>query len=215
MSCCNRGLTETFTEDVSRKDANRYRRKGLPPRARKLVDAIESRVQFQDNTTLEIGVGAGGVTVEMLKRGAMRATGVDAVATQLAAARSLAADFNVGDRLELVLADFTAASDVQHADIVVMDRVICCYADWQALLASAARHADTLIAMTYPRDVWFMRLTKRVMNFSRWVIRSDFRFHVHSPLRMREQLSANGFEPAVNGRYFGWEILTAVRVARP
>lgn len=212
MSCCtNHGLDETFTEDVSRKDANRYRRKGLPPRARKLLKAIEARAPLQGKTTLEIGVGAGAVTIEMLRRGAARATGVDAVATQLAAAQSLAADFDVANRAEFVLSDFTQRADVARADVVVMDRVICCYADWRSLLESAARHADQLLALVYPRDTWWMRMAGRAMNFSRWVLRSEFRFYVHSPEKMHALLTTQGFEPRVAAHHFAWEIAVAQR----
>lgn len=212
MDCCtNRGLDQTFTPEVSRKDADRYRRKGLPPRARKLLKAIESRLPLKGKTTLEIGVGAGAVTIDMLRRGAVRATGVDAVAAQLAAARDLAADFDVADRVDFILSDFTAQPQVTNADVVVMDRVICCYADWRALLDSAAGHANQLLALTYPRDTWWMRIVGHAMNFSRWLIRSDFRFYLHSPEKMRELMRARGLEPAVVGRYFAWEIAIAQR----
>lgn len=213
MDCCtNRGLEETFTEAVSRKDANRYRRKGLPPRARKLIAALESHVALKDRTTLEIGVGAGGVTVEMLRRGAAHATGVDAVAAQLAAARDLAADFGVASRAEFILSDFTRRADVLSADVVVMDRVVCCYPDWRSLLDGAAQHTGVVLAITYPRDTWWMRFVGRMMNLSRWLMRSEFRFYIHSPEKMRELLRARGLQPNVVGRYWAWEIAVAQRV---
>lgn len=212
VNCCNnQGLNDVFTQKVSRKDADRYRRKGLPPRARRLLKSIEASVPLQGRSTLEIGVGAGGVTVEMLRRGASRATGVDAVAAQLGAARELAADFDVADRAEFVLADFAQHDDVPKADVVVMDRVICCYSDWRSLLESAAAHTNQILALSYPRDTWWMRLIRLGMNFSRWLIRSDFRFHVHSPQKMHELLAARGFNATVTGRYVGWELLTATR----
>lgn len=212
MDCCtNRGLDETFTAKVSRKEANRYRRKGLPARARKLIAALESRTALKDKTTLEIGVGAGGVTVEMLRRGAAHATGVDAVAAQLAAARALAADFDVANRAEFILSDFTTRTDVPSADVVVMDRVVCCYSDWRSLLDSAAQHANDVLAITYPRDTWWMRFVGRMMNLSRWLIRSEFRFYIHSPQRMHALLGTRGLQPRVMGRYWAWEIAVAQR----
>lgn len=212
VSCCNnQGLNDIFTEKVSRKDADRYRRKGLPRRARKLLKSIEAQVPLEGRSTLEIGVGAGGVTVEMLRRGAAHATGVDAVAAQLGAARELAADFNVAARAEFVLADFAKHDDVPKADVVVMDRVICCYGDWRGLLDSAATHANTIVAMTYPRDTWWMRIIGMAMNLSRVLVRSDFRFYIHPPHKMQELLAARGFRATANGHYLGWELLTATR----
>jgi 2-polyprenyl-3-methyl-5-hydroxy-6-metoxy-1,4-benzoquinol methylase len=213
MSCCTSGLDDTFTEKTSRTEADSYRRKGLPKRARKLVASIESAGKLAGKTLLEIGVGAGGVTVELLRRGVTRATGVDAVAAQLANARVLAGEFNVGDRVDFVHADFTATSQLPHADIVIMDRVVCCYPEWQPLVSAAAAHADTVLAMTYPRDTWWMHATARAINFSRVILRSDFRFRVHPPQAMHAMLNTLGMKTRVAGRYFGWEILLATRVS--
>lgn len=205
MTCCNTGLADVFTEDASRKDADRYRRKGLPARARKLLKAIGSP---EKQTTLEIGVGAGALTVEMLRRGATHSVGVDAIAGQLDAARQLAREFGVADRVDFILGDVTERS-VENADIVVMDRVICCYPDWRALLASASAHANTTLALTYPRDVWFMRVVSFGMNLFWRLRRSDFRFRVHPVADMHEFLDENGFTLSAPSTYFGWEIVVA------
>lgn len=207
MSCCDTGLNDVFKEDVSRKDADKYRRKGLPARARKLIAAIGST---KDRSTLEIGVGAGGVTVEMLRRGARHSTGVDAVAGQLAAAQKLATDFNVASRAEFVLGDFTECA-VARADIVVLDRVVCCYPDWNALLSAATDHADRTIAMTYPRDIWFMRVASFAMSMFWQLRRSPFRFRVHPVGAMHAFLEQRGFKPAVASTHIGWEVMVAHR----
>lgn len=208
MSCCNHGLNDVFTDDVSRKDADSYRRSGLPARAKKLLKAIGA---LENRTTLEVGLGAGAVTVEMLRRGAARATGVDAVANQLAAARSLATEFGVGDRAGFVLGDFAASDDVPSADVVVLDRVVCCYEDWRLLLDTAARHAHAKVALTYPRDTWWMRGVARLMNVWWRLKRSDFRFRVHPVAEMHAHLRAAGLQPTVADHHVGWEVLIAAR----
>jgi SAM-dependent methyltransferase len=214
MSCCERnsGFTDVFTDDSAKKDADRYRLRGLPPRAQRLVAAIETTTALEGRTLLEIGVGAGAVTVELLKLGAGHAVAVDAVPAQLAAARSLAADMNVSDRVEFVLGDFTGTGDlVQNADVVIMDRVVCCYPDWRTLLGAAASRAQVAIALTYPRDVWWMRLVARSMNVWWRLLRSEFRFHVHPVHEMHVLLEAQGLTPRVHARYFAWEVMAARR----
>jgi SAM-dependent methyltransferase len=214
MSCCERkgGFADVFTDDSAKKDADRYRRRGLPPRAQRLVAAIEATTPLEGSSLLEIGVGAGAVTIELLKRGAARAVGVDAVAAQLAAARSLATDMNVADRLEFVLGDFTATADlVQNADVVILDRVVCCYPDWRTLLGAAASRAQSAIALTYPRDVWWMRLVARSMNLWWRLLRSEFRFHVHPVHELHALVASQGLTPRVHARYFAWEVMAARR----
>jgi SAM-dependent methyltransferase len=209
LSCCNSGLNEIFTDANARKDAKRYRRRGLPARARKLVRAIESATQLSDKSTLEIGVGAGALTVELLRRGAAKATGVDAVPAQLAAARALANEYHVGERMQLIEADFAQTPSVEAADIVVLDRVVCCYSDWSSLLSAAAVRTRAVLVMSYPRDVWWMHATERAFNGWRGMLRSDFRFHVHSAERMHKLLDMYNLTPTVATRHFGWEILVA------
>src|SRR5688572_20171582 len=148
-------LNEMFTERVSRHDAAKFRRRGLDRRARKLVRALQQRMDLTGRSTLEIGIGTGGLTVELLRRGVARAVGVDAIANQLTYARQLAEEFGVANRLELQEGDFALInSAVGSADVVVLDRVVCCYPDWRALLDGAATHAGMAVAMTYPRQSW-------------------------------------------------------------
>jgi magnesium-protoporphyrin O-methyltransferase len=215
MSCCTSGLDDLFTEKLARHDAKRYRKRGLTKRARKLVAAIQHVMVVADKRVLEIGVGVGAVTIELLREGAASATGVDAVAAQLEQARALAAEKGVADRLDLVLADFTATTNIAHADLVLLDRVVCCYPDWRGLLSAAASHTQHALAMTYPRDVWWMRLIWRLGNWWQVLSRSEFRLYIHSPRAMHAVLREQGLTPRIAGKYFGWDILVAPREAVP
>ena len=66
---CNCGLNEIFTEGVSRRDVRKFRRHGLDVRARRMLRALEQRISLRDRSTLEVGIGTGGFTVELLRRG--------------------------------------------------------------------------------------------------------------------------------------------------
>lgn len=209
---CNCGLNEIFTERVSRHDARKFRRRGLDARARQLVRALQQRVGLQGRSTLEVGIGTGGLTVEMLRRGATRAVGVDAMPNQLAHARQLAEEFGVANRLELQQGDFTAISDqVASADVVVLDRVVCCYPDWQSLLSAAAARAQAAIALAYPREAWYTRLWIKSANIGMFLLRRTFRLHLHAPAAMHELLRTHGFAPEVVGHRFAWELLIATK----
>jgi SAM-dependent methyltransferase len=209
---CNCGLNEIFTERVSRHDARRFRRRGLDVRARKLVRALQRRLDLTGRSTLEIGIGTGGLTVELLRRGVARAVGVDAIANQLTYARQLAEEFGVANRLELREGDFTSVSGaIDSADVVVLDRVVCCYPDWRSLLDAAASRAGMAVAMSYPRQSWYTRLWVTIANLGMRVLRRTFRLHLHSPAAMHELLRARGFAPKVVGHRFAWELLVATR----
>lgn len=209
---CNCGLQEIFTERVSKHDADKYERRGLDVRARRLLRGLEQKTGLKGRTTLEIGIGTGGFTIEMLRRGATSAVGVDAVAGQLEQARRLAQAQGVADRLELKNADMTQVSEqIAPADVVVLDRVVCCYPDWSALLGAAAAHARSALALSYPRYAWYTRLWVAGANLFMRLLRRSFRLYLHSPTAMHQQLRAQGFAPQVIGHRAVWELLIATR----
>jgi SAM-dependent methyltransferase len=209
---CNCGLNEIFTERVSRHDARKFRRRGLDKRARKLVRALQGRIDLRGRSTLEVGIGTGGLTVELLRHGAAHAVGVDAIPNQLTYARQLAQEFGVADRLELQQGDFTTIShEVANADVVVLDRVVCCYPDWQSLVDAAAARAQSAVAMTYPRAAWYTRMWVKSANLMMFVLRRTFRLHLHSPAAMQERLRKHGFAPQVVGHRLAWELLVATK----
>ena len=209
---CNCGLNEIFTERVSRHDARKFRRRGLDVRARRLLNALDRSIRLKNKSTLEIGIGTGGLTVEMLKRGAASAIGVDAIGSQLQQAELLAREAGVADRLSLHQGDVTElAAELDSSDVVVLDRVVCCYPDWRALLDAASLHARAAVALTYPREAWYTRLWVQSANAGMRLIRRTFRLHLHSPTAMQELLRARGFAPRVIGHRGVWELMIAAR----
>jgi magnesium-protoporphyrin O-methyltransferase len=209
---CNCGLNEIFTERVSKHDARKFRRRGLDARARKLLAALDRSIKLKNKSIMEIGIGTGGLTVEMLKRGATSAVGVDAINNQLQQAHLVALEAGVADRLLLKQGDVTQMHDqLPTSDVVVLDRVVCCYPDMSALLDAASTHARAAVALTYPREAWYTRLWISAANTGMRVLRRTFRLHLHSPSAMQALLRQHGFSPMVIGHRGVWELLIAAR----
>lgn len=209
-ACCTRGLDEVFDNKFAERDARRYRKSGLPPRSRKLLAAIETVLPLANRSVLEGGVGAGAFIVELLRRGAGHAVAIDAAHAQLASTRQLAREYNVDQRTEFVHGDF-ATTELPPADLVVLDRVVCCYPEWRPLLTRATHCAKQVIALTYPRDTRAFRFVHTLMDFWFVITRSDFRFHIHPIPEMQQLLRQAGFDLRVVGKYYWWEILVAER----
>src|SRR6266511_2008941 len=125
--------------------------------------------------------------------GAERVTAVEAAPAYVAAAREEAGRRNVADRLDLVNGDFVSvAGDVMPADVVTMDRVVCCYPAYQPLLEAALRRSRRLLAFSYPRDRWYVRAAVGMQNLSRALFRSPFRGFVHSAREAPKGTSKQG-----------------------
>src|SRR5207248_11622184 len=131
-----------------------------------------------------------------LKRGAARATDVDISSAYISAAQSVSEKLGLRDKVTYLLADFAREADqAPAADVVILHRVVCCYPNMPQLITLAAQHTQRLLALSFPRPVWYMRLFGKLINLGMWLTRSGFRFYVHPPENIRATAEAAGLVP--------------------
>src|SRR5262245_54156819 len=186
--CCSPyecAADQQFDHKKAGQELRQYREKGPGPTTRLLVDGIAQSGALA-GTVLDVGSGVGGLTLALLERGASSAVAVDASAAYIRAARSEAAERGRAGAIRFVHADFVvAAPGLPPASIVTLDRVVCCYPSWEELLQAATAHAERCLALSYPRDVWYVRAGMGLENGHRWVTRNPFRTFLH-PVSMIE-----------------------------
>jgi magnesium-protoporphyrin O-methyltransferase len=75
--CCDRpGYQTVFSDRFARRIARTYHKRGLDDTQRRMVSFLTER-GIQDASVLEIGGGVGEIQVELLSRGARRATNLE------------------------------------------------------------------------------------------------------------------------------------------
>src|SRR5437773_3816501 len=181
-NCCSpKGYRWVFSERSAQAEARRYRRRGLDATSRRIVDFLRTQ-GVEGSTVLEVGGGIGGIQIELLKAGAARAVSIELTPTYEDAASDLLNEAGLTDRVERRVMDFAqAASQVDGADVVIMNRVICCYPDMPRLAGAAADHARQMLVMSYPTGAWWMRVALGLGNFVLWLLRREFHVFVHPP----------------------------------
>jgi 2-polyprenyl-3-methyl-5-hydroxy-6-metoxy-1,4-benzoquinol methylase len=163
-SCCARGYEKFFGARTARRDARRYRRKGIDDTAQRLVDEVAAR-DVTGATVLEVGGGIGAIELELLRRGAASALIVELSHGYDEEAGTLAREAGVEQRIERRHGDFVESeARIDPADVVVMHRVVCCYPDPDLLVGAAARHARRLLMLSFPRDTWWLHIGFRLAN---------------------------------------------------
>ena len=162
--CCATGYERFFGPRLARRDARRYRKRGLDDTAQRLVDELSAR--GVSGTSLEVGGGVGAIELELLKHGVERATIVELSHGYDKEATALAREARVEERIERFHGDFAQQEAlVDPADVVVMHKVVCCYPDPEKLVGAAASHSRRLLALSLPRDdAWWLRVAVRVAN---------------------------------------------------
>jgi len=205
--CCDpRGCDRFFGRRVARRVADRYRRRGLDKTAGRMVAFLAGK-GIADATVLEVGGGVGEIEIELLKRGALRATNLELSRAYDAEAARLLAEAGLEGRAERRLHDIAVDPDaVEAADVVVMHRVVCCYPDYERLLRAAASRARRLLVFSYPRRNALSRAVVATQNLGFRVARKEFRTFAHPPAKMLAVLEAAGLDPAFAHRGLAWQV---------
>ena len=192
-SCCDpRGCDRFFGPWFARRVASKYRGKGLDDTAQRMVDFLAER-EVEGATVLEVGGGVGEIQIELLKRGAARAVNLELSPAYDEEATRLLREAGYEGRAERRLHDIAAAPDaVEPADIVVLNRVVCCYPDYERLLGVAAQHARRLLVFSYPPRNPVSRLVIGAQNLAFRLLRREFRTFAHPPARMLAVLEREG-----------------------
>lgn len=99
------------------------------------------------------------------------------------------------------------AADIPEADIVTLDRVICCYADVETLVTRSAGKARRVYGLVFPRDVWWEKLALYVENLGYRVKRSPFRAFVHASELVQRLLASAGLKEIHHRNTFSWQVV--------
>lgn len=210
--CCDpRAYDEAFSDRFARRVARRYRRRGLDRLERAVVDEVVAH-GVDGATVLEVGGGVGQVCVELLRRGAAAATCLELATTYEREAGRLAAEAGVGERMTRRRVDIAAEPDAAGpADVVVLNKVVCCYPDQVALLRAAADHARGLVVFSYPRANAVSRAVVAVMNRFLAMSGAAYRAYLHDPADMLATLAGRGLTSRMVRRGPVWQVAVAVR----
>jgi magnesium-protoporphyrin O-methyltransferase len=199
-----------FGARFSHRTASRYRKHGLDKTARAIVELLEQSVVGA--TVLEIGGGAGEIQLELLKRGAASATNLELSPAYEPEAAALIAEAGFTGRVQRRLVDIaTDPAAVQSADIVVLNRVVCCYPDYATLLGAAADHARQQLVFSHPPRNPVSRAVVATQNLLLRIAGRDFRVFTHPPAAMLAVLAERGLQLRAVHRGRVWQVAAVSR----
>jgi magnesium-protoporphyrin O-methyltransferase len=138
----------------------RYKNNGLS-RSSKLLLKFILDGNAQDKAVLDLGCGAGGLSMELLKHGAQRAVGFDLSPRMIVAATELAQASGFESRAKFQEGN-AATAELPRSDIVVMDKVLCCFSEWRPLLKNAMGASNVMVGFSVPRDEGITKLPFRI-----------------------------------------------------
>ena len=212
--CCETCYDDAFDARKAQAELARYRRGGAPDHARRLADALSDGAAT-GLTVLDIGAGVGAVHHLLLAAGATSAVDVDASRPYLSAARSEAERRGFAGRVTFEHGDFTRIAErIQPADLVALDRVVCCHPDGVGIVRAAAARTRRRLGIVLPRETRLVRAGIAAENFLERLRRSAYRAYVHEAAAVDAAAVDAGLTPSPR-QLLGpfWQLLAYERAA--
>jgi hypothetical protein len=198
---------------VARRSLDRYRKNGHGDLEREMV-AAASGGGLEGARVVELGGGIGTIQAELLEAGAAQGEVVELVSAWEPYARKLAREKGLEGRTSFRVADVLEdPGSVEPADVVVMNRVVCCSPDGVRLAGVAATLSRRTLVFSFPRDVFWVRAGLRVVNAGLRVMGSSFRVFAHPREALLRAAQAEGLTLAETGGGAIWEFATLRREA--
>ena len=214
MSCPHCiGIEEMFDLKGARKEMRRYQRKGPRSSTKKLLQLLQQ--VNPKGSLLDIGSGIGALPLSLMKEGITNTVTVDASGGYREVAREEAARQGMADRLTQLGGDFIDLADqVETADVVTLDKVLCCYPDADRLLQLSANRARQYYAIVLPHDTRFARLVNKVAHLFLRIKGSPFRTFIHPVAQLESKILDAGFKPRAIDRTSAWSIRLYERIEK-
>jgi len=171
----------------------RHRLFGFERTQRQLLEGLRA-AGIAGSELLDIGCGAGYLHRALLRDGATQATGVDLSEGMLAIARAQAEAEGLSGRADYRQGDFTLIADqLRDADVTILDKVICCYPDWERLVGRSLERTRRVYAFTIPRE---RALTRLGLGAVRWGLNRAgccYQPFIHDPVQVERRVGTSGF----------------------
>ena len=202
--CC--GADRLFDMKSARKELKKYKRKGPGKPTRALINMLFPK-QTKGKSLLDVGGGIGALQWSFLKRGGAQAVDVDASLGYLSIAMSHAKDLNFSDRTGFIHGDLVdQIENIPETDFVTLDKVICCYPDYQILLQKALKKCNGSVGLVFPVGGWFWKGFTQLSKIYFYLKRNPFRTYIHAPREVQQFIVDHGFALAGKKKVFPWHV---------
>ncbi len=215
MSCSQcQGIERVFDSKLARRELRFYRWFGPRKSTALLLQLLEPLATSK--SLLDIGGGIGVIQHELYRSGLHRSMQVDGASAYIKVSREESRRRGHENRCEYRHGDFVdlAAEDVDiKADLVSLDRVICCYPGMEELLGAAADRASRVVGLVFPRDGRLFQIIERVGNLFVRFFDPDYRMYIHSAKDVEDLMRNRGFSRKALRKTVAWQVHLYERVA--
>jgi magnesium-protoporphyrin O-methyltransferase len=103
------------------------------------------------------------------------------------------------------------AEHLASADIVTLDRVICCYPEMEKMVGLSAARARKYYGLVYPRDSWWMRVGAAIENLFFRLQRNPYRTYIHATEAVEALILGEGLKRRFKKQNLAWQVVLFAR----
>ena len=208
MNCCsNEAIEKQFDKDRVANRVNQYHSKGISKETRILVDSLKS-IGIDGYSLLDIGCGFGAIGIKLLESGVAKVENIEASLSYLEAAKTETKKRNFIDRTSFTHGNFIEiAENVAAADIVTLDKVICCYDELEPFVKSSCEKTVKYYGVIYPRDNWWVKAAIGFENLMRKIKGNTFRVFVYPTEKVDSLIKEHGLRKVFSKAMMVWQIV--------
>lgn len=215
MNCCGteeQQAKDNFFSSRAKRYSRRFRKRGLSKEQQYLVTGIMETAsrdkKFNPGTVLEIGCGIAGLLITLLRKGTVSATGIDASQGMIEKAKENAAHSGLSKQTEFFHGDFAAMeSSISPAEVVILDRVLCCDGNPELLIRQSASKATGVYAVSFPRDFLPVRVFIKTGIAIAKLFPFQFTPYYHEPRLLCRWIEEQGFSAYYSRHTFLWQVM--------
>ncbi|MFI5252087.1 MAG: class I SAM-dependent methyltransferase [Bacteroidota bacterium] len=191
----------------------RFRIKGLSKEQRLLLEGIEISSVIE-KSILEIGCGVGGFHHTLIKHGASSAFGVDISDGMINAAKQLSKELGIEGKSQYLVGDYLVLEPgIPPADILVMDKVVCCYENLNPLIEKSIKKTKNIYALSFPRPAWYINMIFSGIKLIAKALRGEFYPYIHDWTKMVADIKRHGFIERYKSSTFIWSVIVFQRLS--
>jgi len=204
-NCCNL-YDNQFDDKVAQRDLKNHLKGKDKKETKKLLHML-SDVDVSNKSLLDIGGGVGVIADQLFKKGLEKSTMVDISRAYQSAAKSLLSGYVSEGRSHFILGDFSQVyTNIETADIVTLDKVICCYEDFDSLVKTSVARANSIYAIILPRNAWWVKLFNKFGVVWRKISGNEFNSYIHPIKEIEKIIHSAGFRQFKFHAHWEWLI---------
>ncbi len=213
MSCCLNNLyNDTFDHKKAQEELENYRKIGPKKNSLPLIEFLK-KLNLEDASILDIGSGVGAIIFELFGQKISKAVYNDFSSAYSEAFLEEVVKRGLKGNVECFVGDFLLIHEkVEKNDLVCLDKVICCYEDYEKLVAISVQKAKKWYAFSVPRDVWWVKLGHYFEQKIKWIKGNPFQTYVHPVDEIKRIISTMGFKKICDQTKREWQYFVFERM---